>query len=75
MGDGWYLDKEHNILFGVCAGLARKLDIDRSWVRLATFVALLISPFTTGVLYLLAAWLLPARRPLVERENRWHGKY
>ncbi|WP_341502042.1 PspC domain-containing protein [Gallaecimonas sp. GXIMD4217] len=75
MRDGWYLDKEDNMLFGVCSGLAKKLDIDRAWVRLATFVALLISPFTTGVLYLLAAWLLPAKRPLVEKEYRWDRKY
>ena len=41
-----YRDLENGKLGGVCAGIARYYDTDPSWIRLAMFVPLILSPIT-----------------------------
>ncbi|WP_406666195.1 PspC domain-containing protein [Gallaecimonas sp. GXIMD1310] len=67
----WYRDTRDNLLFGVCAGLAPIIGLDKAWVRLAAVVALLISPLTTVILYLIAVVLLPVKPYL---EGEWRRK-
>ncbi|WKE66263.1 PspC domain-containing protein [Gallaecimonas kandeliae] len=71
MRERWYRDTTQKLLFGVCAGLAPVIGLDKAWVRLAALVALLISPLTTVVIYGVAVWLLPVKPYL---EGEWQRK-
>ncbi|ROQ30533.1 PspC domain-containing protein [Gallaecimonas pentaromativorans] len=71
MRERWYKDTSDKLLFGVCAGLAPIIGLDKAWVRLAAVVALLLSPLTTAILYGVAVWLLPAKPHL---EGQWERK-
>ena len=53
-----YLDSEHKKLGGVCAGVARYLDIPRFWVRLAAVIGLLVHPPSVLIAYGLAYIIL-----------------
>ena len=53
-----YLDVEHKKLGGVCAGVARYLDIPRKWVRITAVVGLVIHPPATLIAYGLAYMIL-----------------
>ncbi|WP_115719778.1 PspC domain-containing protein [Gallaecimonas mangrovi] len=72
MRNRWFRDKSNKLLFGVCAGLAPVIGVDRGWVRLAAFIALLISPVTTLVLYFVAVWLMPVKPYL---EGQWERNH
>lgn len=50
-------DPDHAKLGGVCAGLARYLDISRFFVRLCAVIALLVAPQVTLIAYGLA-WMV-----------------
>lgn len=54
-------DPENAVLFGVCAGIARRLAI-RPWgIRLVMVVALVLFTLPMAVAYVTAAVLLPRR--------------
>jgi phage shock protein C len=46
-----YLDRRHKKLGGVCAGVANYLDIPRTWVRIATVIALFVHAPTVLLAY------------------------
>jgi len=45
------------VIGGVCAGIARTLDVDVSWVRVAVLVCGIFMPKITVAAYLIA-WLV-----------------
>ncbi len=59
----------HGMLFGVCAGIAQRLDVSTFWTRVIVFVAFVFTGFwPVGAAYLVAALLLkPA--PVVPFES------
>ncbi|AEY01277.1 phage shock protein C [Oceanimonas sp. GK1] len=52
-----YRDKRNGKLGGVCAGIARRLEVEPWLVRVLAITGLLFASFLTLVLYI-AAWLL-----------------
>ena len=50
-------DIKNKMIFGVCAGVAKRLEIDVLWVRL--LFAFFFLQFGVGLLYLLLALLMP----------------
>ena len=52
----FYRDKENNVLGGVCAGFAAKLDIDALWIRLAFLVIFFFAG--TGLLLYIILWII-----------------
>ena len=54
-------DTNNAILTGISAGLARGLNVDRKWVRVALLVCLLVMPIPTLILYIIAAVMLPPK--------------
>ncbi len=54
-----YRDLDNAVIAGVCAGVARYLDVDSLWVRGAAIVALFIMPTLVILAYLAAVFLLP----------------
>ncbi len=53
-----YLDPDHRKLGGVCAGVARYLDVPRLWVRIAALVGLVIHAPSVLIAYGLAYLIL-----------------
>ena len=51
-------DAENGLIFGVCAGLAKYLNVDVRIVRVATVVAFFLTGTIIGWIYLLAAVIL-----------------
>ncbi len=81
---GLYLDRENGWLFGVCAGLADRFDIDLNVLRILVVVGGVFVTLPTLVAYGLAAWILndrplQPRSPAEEREfwrtNRGNRSY
>ncbi|AIG00061.1 phage-shock protein [Alteromonas australica] len=54
-----YRDLDAAVISGVCAGVARYLDVDTLWVRVAAAAALIFVPFIALVAYFAAVVLLP----------------
>ncbi|HMU70144.1 MAG TPA: PspC domain-containing protein, partial [Chitinophagales bacterium] len=52
----FFRDKEHNVLGGVCSGLAAKFDIDALWLRLAFLIAFFFAG--TGLLLYIILWII-----------------
>jgi phage shock protein PspC (stress-responsive transcriptional regulator) len=61
---GWFLDKSHRMISGVCAGLARYYQLPRWGVRCAAVLLALTFPLLILAVYVLAVLILPARYPL-----------
>lgn len=61
-GVNLYRDKDNNMIAGVCAGIARNLDIDAGIVRILFVIGLF---FTGGSLVwaYLIAWILISKQP------------
>ncbi|MBM7454782.1 phage shock protein C [Oceanisphaera litoralis] len=57
-----YRDKRNGKLGGVCAGIARKAEVEPWLVRVLALTGLVFASFLTFVLYI-AAWLLLEDRP------------
>ncbi|GHA11133.1 envelope stress response membrane protein PspC [Oceanisphaera arctica] len=68
-----YRDKRNGKLGGVCAGIARKAEVEPWLVRVLALTGLVFASFLTFVLYI-AAWLLLEDRPLVEEAEQSHVK-
>jgi phage shock protein C len=54
-----YRDLDSAIISGVCAGVARYMEVDTIWVRAAAAAALIFVPFIALVAYFAAVILLP----------------
>jgi len=52
-------DMENRMLFGVCAGIAKQLEVDPGMVRILTVVAFVLTGSIVGWVYLAAGLLLP----------------
>ena len=51
------LDRRNGMLAGVCAGVARYLDVDATWVRVGAVIAAAVLTKLAIALYVIA-WLL-----------------
>jgi phage shock protein C len=79
---GFYRDRENGWIFGVCAGLADRFNLNLCAIRVVAFVCLLIFTWMTAAIYLAAAFLI-RDKPLVysgrdseydfwrRRDDRW----
>lgn len=54
-----YRDLDAAIISGVCAGVARYMEVDTIWVRAAAAASLIFMPFIALVAYFAAVILLP----------------
>ncbi|MDX1268330.1 MAG: envelope stress response membrane protein PspC [Oceanisphaera sp.] len=68
-----YRDKRNGKLGGVCAGIARKAEVEPWLVRVLALTGLVFASFLTFVLYI-AAWLLLEDRPEAEEVEQSHVK-
>ncbi|MGB1298471.1 MAG: PspC domain-containing protein [Psychrobium sp.] len=57
-------DTTNGLVAGICAGIARGLNVERKWVRIAALVSLLLFSVPTLILYVILAVTLPPK-------NRW----
>lgn len=79
---GFYRDRENGWIFGVCAGLADRFNLNLSAIRVVAFVCLLIFTWMTAAIYIAAVFLI-REKPLVysgrdseydfwrRRDDRW----
>lgn len=68
------LDSERAWLGGVCAGLARYLDLDEPVVRVGTVIAALFIPKVMVSAYLIS-WLILDRRGEANTTARTRSRY
>jgi phage shock protein C len=61
---GFYRDRENGWLFGVCAGIADRFNLNLLMIRGIAFASLLVFTWLTALLYV-AAVLLIREKPLV----------
>ena len=71
---GFYRDRENGWIFGVCAGLADRFNLNVGAVRIVAVISLFIFFWFTAVVYI-AATLLIREKPLIysgrESENEF----
>ena len=61
---GFYRDRENGWIFGVCAGLADRFNLNVGAVRIVAVISLFIFFWFTAVVYI-AATLLIREKPLI----------
>ena len=61
---GFYRDRENGWIFGVCAGLADRFNLNVGAVRIIALVSLILFTWLTALLYI-AATLLIREKPLI----------
>ena len=66
---GFYRDRENGWIFGVCAGLADRFNLQVSAVRVIAVISLLVFFWLTAAVYI-AATLLIREKPLI-----YSGRY
>lgn len=54
-------DTVNALVAGICAGVARGLNIERKWIRIAALVLLLVAPLPTAIIYIIGAVVLPPK--------------
>lgn len=54
-----YRDTGNGVISGVCAGLAKYLDLDATWVRVAAVAGLILFHVPVLIAYIAATFLLP----------------
>ncbi len=52
-------DSQNGMLWGVCAGLAKHLNVDTVWVRLGAILGLFFTGPVMVVIYIIMAIVLP----------------
>ena len=57
----FHLDKRNAKLLGVCSGIADYMDIDATWVRLATILGTIFGSGVLIVVYLVLAMIARAQ--------------
>ena len=66
---GLYRDRENGWIFGVCAGLAERFNLNVGPIRIVALISLLLFFWLTAALYL-GLTLLVREKPLVYSRNR-----
>lgn len=61
---GFYRDRENGWIFGVCAGLAERFNLQVGAVRALAVISLLVFSWLTAAVYI-AASLLIREKPLI----------
>lgn len=61
---GFYRDRENGWIFGVCAGLADRFNLQIGTVRILAVISLLVFFWITAAVYI-AATLLIREKPLI----------
>jgi phage shock protein C len=61
---GFYRDRENGWIFGVCAGLADRFNLQVGAVRVLAVISLLVFFWLTAIVYI-AATLLIREKPLI----------
>jgi phage shock protein C len=78
---GFYRDRENGWVFGVCAGIADRFNLNLGAIRLVAIISLFLFFWLTAAIYL-AATVLISEKPLVysgrdseyefwRRHDRW----
>ncbi|HNP34488.1 MAG TPA: PspC domain-containing protein [Woeseiaceae bacterium] len=69
---GFYRDRENGWIFGVCAGLADRFNLNLGMIRILAVVSLLLFSWLTILLYV-GATLLIKQKPLIYsgRDNEY----
>ncbi len=52
-------DSQNGMLWGVCAGLAKHLNVKVVWIRLAAILGLILTGPIMAVIYVIMAIVLP----------------
>jgi phage shock protein C len=63
-----HLDKDNGWVFGVCAGLANYVRLDRAFIRVGVLVTGLFFPKIVIATYLVM-WLILDERPLLKKDR------
>ena len=75
---GFYRDRENGWIFGVCAGLADRFNLNVGAVRIIAVISLLVFFWLTAAVYI-AATLLIREKPLIysgrQSENDFWRRY
>ncbi len=66
---GFYRDRENGWIFGVCAGIADRFNLNLGAVRIVAVISLLLFFWLTAFLYL-AATVLIREKPLIYSGSR-----
>ncbi len=66
---GLYRDRENGWVFGVCAGIADRFNLQLATVRLVAVISLLVFSWATALVYI-AATLLIREKPLIYSGER-----
>ncbi len=66
---GLYRDRENGWVFGVCAGLADRFNLQTATIRLIAVICLIVFFVPTALIYL-AATLLIRQKPLIYSGDR-----
>ena len=61
---GFYRDRENGWIFGVCAGIADRFNLQLGAVRVIAVISLILFFWFTAIVYLLAAFLI-REKPLI----------
>ena len=61
---GFYRDRENGWIFGVCAGIADRFNLQLGAVRVIAVISLILFFWFTALVYLLAAFLI-REKPLI----------
>ncbi len=54
-------DTTNGLVSGICAGIARGLQVERKWVRIVMLLLLLVATLPTAIIYIVAAVMLPPK--------------
>ena len=71
---GFYRDRENGWIFGVCAGLADRFNLQVGAVRVIAIISLLVFFWLTAALYI-AATLLIREKPLIYSGQRTENEF
>ena len=71
---GLYRDRDNGWIFGVCAGLADRFNLQVSAVRVIAVISLLVFFWLTAAVYV-AATLLIRERPLIYSGERTENDF
>jgi phage shock protein C len=71
---GFYRDRENGWIFGVCAGLADRFNLQVTAVRAIAVISLLVFFWLTAAVYV-AATLLIRERPLIYSGQRTENDF
>ena len=75
---GFYRDRENGWIFGVCAGLADRFNLNVGAVRIIAVISLFIFFWLTAAIYI-AATIIIREKPLIysgqESENEFWRRY